>query len=159
MAASKRYSRRLRVGGIGEAFGNNVEAHEYMDGVQHIVTGEVQDEHVVRLRFHAEKELKIIADLKKFQYIFAKVEFEMAAIVCICYTETRDGSYVRVESVGSGQDDSSWEPVTTYWKESRTWRNLSCVSRGRQCTVMSGFQNGVGRKMRFERINFLSGMV
>ena len=39
------------------------KVHVY--GVQNIVTGEVKDVHVVRLRFYADKDLKMTADLKE----------------------------------------------------------------------------------------------
>lgn len=62
--------------------------------VQSIVTGEVHDVHVAHLRFHAEKELEITADLKKvLEHAVALEEFEMAAIFGKSEEYAGDGFY------------------------------------------------------------------
>ena len=64
------------------------KVHVY--GVQNIVTGEVKDVHVVRLRFYADKDLEMTAALKEVvQHAFTQGEFEMAGIVDIL--EAKDG--------------------------------------------------------------------
>ena len=50
--------------------------------VQNIVYGEVRDVHVARMRFYANADLEITAELKEvFQHVFKQGELEMAAIV------------------------------------------------------------------------------
>ena len=55
-----------------------------MYGFQNIVTGEVKDGHVVRLRFYADKDMEMTAALKEvFQHAFTQGEFEMNGVVDI----------------------------------------------------------------------------
>ena len=70
-------------------------------GVQNIVSGDVRDVHVARLRFYADRELAITAELKDvFQHAFTQGEFEMAAIVDMSEAEEGPGLDVEVEWVG-----------------------------------------------------------
>ena len=70
-------------------------------GVQNIVSGEVRDVHVARMRFYADAALAIIAELKEvLQHAFTQGEFEMAVIVEMANAENRSGFEVEVEWVG-----------------------------------------------------------
>ena len=74
----------------------------------------MRDAHVARLRYYADKELEVTADLKEvFQYAFAQGEFEMEAIVDLSEAQDGDGFVVRVEWVGFSKDESSWESLET----------------------------------------------
>ena len=87
-----------------------------MYGVQNIITGEVNDVHVVRLRFYADKDLEMTAAVKEvFQHAFTKDEFEMAGIVDISEAEDGQGFHVKVDWVGFDERESSWEPFATIW--------------------------------------------
>ena len=71
------------------------KVHVY--GVQNIVTGEVKDVHVVRLRFYADKDLEMTAALKEvLQHAFTQDEFEMAGIVDSLEAEDGQGFDVKV---------------------------------------------------------------
>ena len=60
--------------------------HAY--GVQSIVTGEVEDVHVVRLRFYADKDLETtVGSREVFKHAFTQGEFEMAGMVGILEAE------------------------------------------------------------------------
>ena len=82
-------------------------------GVQNIVTGEVKDVHVVRLRLYADKDLEMTAAIKEvFQHAFTQGEFEMAGIVDILEAEEGQGFDAEVDWVGfDGQVENSWEPL------------------------------------------------
>ena len=72
--------------------------HAY--GVQNIVSGEVRDVHVARMRFYADAALEITAELKDvFQHGFTLRDFEMAAIVDMANAENGSGFEVEVEWV------------------------------------------------------------
>ena len=59
-----------------------VAQRPHLYGVQNIVSGEVRDIHVARMRFYADAALAITAELKEvFQHAFTQGVFEMAAIV------------------------------------------------------------------------------
>ena len=90
------------------------KAHVY--GVQNIVTGEVKEVHVVRLRFYADKDLEMTATLKEvLQHAFIQGEFEMAGIVNISEAEDGQGFDVKVDWVGFDEGESSWEPLANIW--------------------------------------------
>ena len=56
--------------------------------VQNIVTGEVKNVHVVRLRFHGDKDLEMTVALKEvFQHAFTQAKFEMARTIDISKAE------------------------------------------------------------------------
>ena len=72
--------------------------HQHVPETQKIVNGEVKDAHVARLRYYADKELEVTADVKEvFQYAFAQGEFEMEAIVDLSEAQDGDGFVVHVE--------------------------------------------------------------
>ena len=87
-----------------------------MYGVQNMVTGEVKDMHVLRLRFYAEKDQGMTASLKEvFQHAFTRGEFEMAVIADISKAKDGQGFDVKVDWVGFDEGKSSWEPLATIW--------------------------------------------
>ena len=61
-----------------------------MYSVHNIVTGEVKDVHVLRLRFYADNDLEMMAALKEvFQHAFAQSEFEITEVVDILEAKDR----------------------------------------------------------------------
>ena len=87
--------------GVGEhvdRFLGNCRADKvHVYGVQNIVTGEVKDVHVVRLRFYADKDLKMTVALKEmFQHAFTQGEFDIAGIVDILKAEDGQDFDVKV---------------------------------------------------------------
>ena len=88
----------------------------HVNDVQGFVTGEVKDEHVVRLRFYADKNMEMTAALKKvLQHAFSQGESEMAGIVDILEAEDGQGFYVKMGWVGFVGGESTWEPLATTW--------------------------------------------
>ena len=86
----------------------------HLHGVQNIVTGEVKNVHVVRLRFYADKDLEMTAALKVvFQHAFTQGELEMAGIVDISEAEEGQGFDVKTDWVGFDEGESSWKPLAT----------------------------------------------
>ena len=89
---------------------------QHVYGVQNIVSGEVRDVHVARLRFYADAALAITAEVKEvFQHAFTQGEFEMAAIVDMSPAEDGPGFDVEVEWVGFGQEENTWEALSKIW--------------------------------------------
>ena len=87
-------------------------------GVQNIVTDEVKDVHVVRLRFYSNKDLEMTAALRQvFQHAFTQGESEMARIVDISEDEDGQGFDVKVSWVEFDDGESSWEPLATIWDD------------------------------------------
>ena len=62
--------------------------HPHVFEIQNIVSGRVQTAHVARLRFYADSQLNVTADIKDvFRHAFNEGQFEMAGIVrCLLYT-------------------------------------------------------------------------
>ena len=88
----------------------------HVNGVQGFVTGEVKDEHVVRLRFYADKNMEMTAALKEvIQHAFSQGESEMAGIVDILEAEDGQGFDVKMDWVGFVGGQCSWEPFATIW--------------------------------------------
>ena len=91
---------------------NAGKVHVY--GVHNIVTDEVEDVHVVRLRIYANKDLEMTACLPEvFQHAFTQSEFEMAGIINISEVEDGQGFDVTVDWVGFDEGESSREPLAT----------------------------------------------
>ena len=85
-------------------------------GVQHIVSGEVRDVHVARMRFYADAALEITAELKEvFQHAFTQGEFAIAVIVDFSTAEEGSGFEVEVEWIGFDTEENSWEDLATIW--------------------------------------------
>ena len=96
-----------------------VAEHPHVYGVQNIVSGEVRDVHVARLRFYADSALAITAEVKDvFQHAFTQGEFEMAAIVDMSEAEDGPGFDVEVEWVGFDKSENTWEALSKIWDAS-----------------------------------------
>ena len=84
-------------------------AHVYE--IQNIVTGKVQTAHVARLRFYADSQLNVTADVKDvFQHAFNQGQFEMAGIARIAEADDHT-LIVLVEWVGFDIEERTWEPL------------------------------------------------
>ena len=69
-----------------------VAQRSHVYGVQYIVSGEIRDVHVARMRFYADAALESTAELKEvLQHAFSHGEFEMAAIVDLASVEEGSG--------------------------------------------------------------------
>eukprot|EP00752_Nemacystus_decipiens_P007839 g7004.t1 len=92
------------------------QKHVY--GVQNIISGEVRDVHVARLRFYSDSALEVTSDLKEvFQQTFNQGEFEMEALLNIGQAHDGSGYLVRVRWAGFEEDEDTWEPLTTLWED------------------------------------------
>ncbi len=91
-------------------------AQQHVYGVQNIISGEVRDVHVVRIRCYADSELEITSDLKDvFQRSFTQGQFEMSALVDMAEAEQGSGYDVQVQWVGFEDDEDTWEPLSKIW--------------------------------------------
>ena len=75
-----------------------------------IVSGRVHTAHVARLRFYADSQLNVTADVKNvFHHAFNQGLFQMAGIVRVA--EADDRSLIElVDWVGFEVDERTWEP-------------------------------------------------
>ena len=95
---------------------NAEQKHVY--GVQNIVSGEVRDVHVARLRFYSDSALEVTSDLKEvFQQTFNQGEFEMQALLNIGESHDGSGHIVRVRWSGFDEEEDTWEPLKTLWED------------------------------------------
>ena len=94
-----------------------VAQRSYVYGVQNIVSGEVRDVHVARMRFHADGALEITAELKElFQHALSQEEFEMAAaIVDLATVEEGSGFEVEVMWAAFDTERNTWEDLANVW--------------------------------------------
>ena len=84
--------------------------HQHVFEIQNIVSGRVQTAHVARLRFYADSQLNVTADVKDvFQHAFNQGQFQMAGIARMAEAEDRT-LIVLVEWVGFDVEESTWEP-------------------------------------------------
>ena len=85
-------------------------------GVQNIVSGEIRDVHVDRMRSYADVALRITAELTEFfQHALTEGEFEMAVIVDMANVEDRLGFEVEVQWVGFDKKYNMWENLAKIW--------------------------------------------
>ena len=78
--------------------------------IQTVVLGRFHTAHVARLRFYADSQLNITADIKDvFQHAFNQGQFEMAGIVRVAEAEDRS-LIVLVDWVGFEIEERTWEP-------------------------------------------------
>ena len=84
--------------------------HPHVFEIQNIVSGRVQTAHVARLRFYADSQLNITADIKDvFQHAINQGQFRMAGIVRVAEAEDRS-LIVLVDWVGFEVEERTWEP-------------------------------------------------
>ena len=84
--------------------------HPHLFEILNIVSGRVHTVHVARLRFFADSQLSVTADVKNvFQHAFNKGQFQMAGVVRVPEAEYRS-LIVLVDWVGFEVDEWTWEP-------------------------------------------------
>ncbi|CAM9629160.1 unnamed protein product, partial [Sphacelaria rigidula] len=84
--------------------------HPHVFEIQNTVSGRVQTAHVARLRFHADSQLNVTADMKDvFQHAFNQGQFQMAGIVRVAEAEDRS-LIVLVHWAGFAVEERTWEP-------------------------------------------------
>ena len=89
------------------------KVHVY--GVQNIVTGEVEDVHVVRLRFYTDKDLEMTAAFKEmFQHAVTQGEFEMAGMSTFWRPKTDRILTPRRTRLDSTRE-RVWAPLAAIW--------------------------------------------
>ena len=81
------------------------------------MSGDVRDVHVARMKFYADRDLHLTAELKDvFQQTFAQGYVEMSDILELA--EADDGSFIAlVDWVGFEEDERTWEPVENIWRD------------------------------------------
>ena len=119
------HGRRLRSGGSRIQAGQAPQAHEHLDravacsnddkehvdAVQHLVTAELRDVHVARMRFYTDDKLEITGELlKDFQQLENQGECHIRSISAIKRAASRDDVKVALE--GLEEAKSTWEPVS-----------------------------------------------
>ena len=82
--------------------------------MQNIITGKVHTAHVSRLKFYADSQLHVTANLKDvFQHSYNHGEFQMNAIIHVAAAE--DSSIiVLVDWAGFDTEERTWEPLTQF---------------------------------------------
>eukprot|EP00904_Undaria_pinnatifida_P002185 jgi/Undpi1/11968/HiC_scaffold_4.g01667.m1 len=86
---------------------------EHVYSVQHLVTGELRDFHVVRMRFYADDQLEITGELPKdFQQLENHGEYHIRGISAIKRAASGDEFVVKVAWEGLEEAGSTWEPVS-----------------------------------------------
>ena len=84
--------------------------HPHLFEIQNIVSGRVHTAHVARLRFYADSQLNVTADVKNvFQHAFNQGQFQMAGVVRVAEADDRS-LIVSVDWVGFQVDERTWEP-------------------------------------------------
>ena len=84
--------------------------HPHLFEIQNIVSGHVHTAHVARLRFYADSQLNVTADVKNvFQHAFKQGQFQIAGVVRVAEA---DGCslIMLVDWVGFEVGERTWEP-------------------------------------------------
>ena len=98
--------------------------HPHVFEIQNIVSGRVHTAHVARLRFYADSQLNVTADVKNvFQHAFNQGNFQIAGIVRVAEADDRS-LIVLVDWVGFEVDERTWEPL----RPPRNFSRRSCGS-------------------------------
>ncbi|CAN0015927.1 unnamed protein product [Scytosiphon promiscuus] len=83
--------------------------HPHVFEIQYVVSDRVHAAHVARLRFFADSQLTVTADVKNvFQHAFYKGQFQMAGVVRVAEADDRS-LIVLVDWVGFEVDERTWE--------------------------------------------------
>ena len=86
--------------------------HPHLFEIQNIVSGRVHTAHVARLRFYADSQLNVTADVKYvFQHAFNQGQVQMAGVFRVAEADDRS-LIVLVNWVGFEVDERTWEPFT-----------------------------------------------
>ena len=85
--------------------------HSHVYSVQNIVSGKVQTAHVARLRFYADADLNITAEIKAvFQHSYAQGECRMNALMHVAEDDQGD-VIVLVDWEGFHAEERTWKPL------------------------------------------------
>ena len=96
--------------------------------IQNIVSGRVHTAHVARLRFYADSQLNVTADVKNvFQHAFNQGQCQMAGIVRVAEADDRS-LIVLVDWVGFEVDERTWEPFKELFEAAQEFSQKSCGS-------------------------------
>ena len=84
--------------------------------IQNIVSGRVHTAHVARLRFYADPQLNVTADVRNvFKHAFNQGQFQMAGVVCVAEADDRS-LIVLIDWVGFEVDERTREPPKESFK-------------------------------------------
>ena len=87
--------------------------------VQHLVTAELRDVHVARMRFHADDKLETTGELLKvFQKLENQGEYHIRSISAIKWAASGDAFVVKVTWEGLEEAESTWELVSRVFHDS-----------------------------------------
>ena len=100
------------------------------DAVQHLVTAELRDVHVARMRVYADDKLEITGELLKvFQQLENRGEYHMRIISAIKRAATGDEFVVKVAWEGLQEAKSTWGPVSRVFYDAPA----VCAKSSRRC--------------------------
>ena len=86
---------------------------EHVYAVQHMVTGELRDVHVARMRFYADDQLETTGEfLQAFQQMETEGMYHIRRISAIKRAASGDEFVVKVACEGLEETESTWEAVS-----------------------------------------------
>ena len=84
--------------------------HPHVFEIQNNVSGRVHTAHVARLRFYADSQRNVTADVKNvFQHVFNQGQVQMTGVVRVAQADDRS-LIVLIDRVGFEVDERTWEP-------------------------------------------------
>ena len=84
--------------------------HTHLFEIQNIVSGRVCTAHVARVRFYADSQLNVTANVKNvIQHAFNQGQFQMAGVARVAEADDRS-MIVLVDWAGVEVDERTWEP-------------------------------------------------
>ena len=94
-----------------------------MYAVQHLVTGELRDVHVARMRFYANGQIVITGELPKvFQQVKNQGEYHIRGLSAIKRAASGDEFVAKVAWEGLEEAKSTWEPVSRVFHDAPSMR-------------------------------------